>query len=68
MQRREITSGGGHVSGQLGWIHVGLGDADKAEVRVKWPGGDWSAAYEVIAGQFVILERGKPEPMVWTPR
>ena len=49
-----------------GWIHAGLGDADKAEVRVKWPGGDWSAPYEVASGQFVILERGKPEPMVWT--
>ena len=24
----EVTVGGGHASGQLGWIHVGLGDAD----------------------------------------
>ena len=29
---RELTIGGGHASGELGWIHVGLGDADSAEV------------------------------------
>ncbi len=36
----EVTVGGGHASGQLGWIHVGLGDADAAEVRVQWPDGE----------------------------
>ena len=25
---REVTIGGGHASGELGWIHFGLGDAD----------------------------------------
>ncbi len=30
----EVTVGGGHAGGQLGWIHIGLGDADQAEVRV----------------------------------
>ena len=24
--RREVTVGGGHAGGQLGWIHFGLGD------------------------------------------
>ena len=36
---REVTVGGGHAGGQLGWIHFGLGDADRAEVRVTWPDG-----------------------------
>ena len=27
--RRELTVGGGHVGGQLGWIHFGLGPADR---------------------------------------
>ena len=36
----EVTVGGGHASGQLGWIHLGLGDADEAEVRVQWPDGE----------------------------
>ena len=37
---REVTVGGGHAGGQLGWIHFGLGDADAAEVRVQWPDGE----------------------------
>ena len=32
---REVTVGGGHVSGELGWLHSGLGSADHAEVRVR---------------------------------
>ena len=28
VMRREITVGGGHASGELGWRHFGLGDAD----------------------------------------
>lgn len=40
VQHREVTVGGGHVSGWLGPQHFGLGDADAARVRVIWPGGD----------------------------
>lgn len=32
--RCELTVGG-HASGERGWIHVGLGSADQAQVRVK---------------------------------
>ena len=39
-QRRELTVGGGHIGGQLGWVHFGLGPADGAEVRVQWPDGE----------------------------
>jgi hypothetical protein len=35
--QREVTVGGGHVGGQLGWIHFGLGTASEAQVRVQWP-------------------------------
>jgi len=44
VQRREITIGGGHVSGQLVPWHFGLGEAMAAEVRAIWPDGtegDW---------------------------
>ena len=44
VQRRELTSGGGHASGQLTWIHFGLGEAKSAEARMIWPDGtveDW---------------------------
>ncbi len=63
--RREITSGGGHASGQLGWWHFGLGDATGAEVRVIWPdgtAGDWVA---VAANSFHIARRDGVA--VWHP-
>ena len=33
VMRQEITIGGGHASGQIGWRHFGLGDATEADVR-----------------------------------
>jgi hypothetical protein len=39
-QTREITIGGGHVSGQLGPTHFGLGPETSAQVRVTWPDGE----------------------------
>ena len=38
-QSIELTVGGGHGGGTLGWVHVGLGDAASANVRVTWPDG-----------------------------
>ena len=35
--RQELTVGGGHASGHLGWMHFGLGQAQRARVRVVWP-------------------------------
>jgi enediyne biosynthesis protein E4 len=67
VQRREITSGGGHVSGQSGWIHFGIGDAEEAEVRVRWPGSGWSEPQPLKAGSFAILERGAAAPQPWQP-
>jgi enediyne biosynthesis protein E4 len=65
--RREQTVGGGHASGSIGWIHVGLGNASEARVRVRWPDGKVSAWETVRADQFMILERGQ-KPRVWTPK
>ena len=65
--RREITVGGGHASGQIGWWHFGLGDAVKPEVRVIWPdgtNGDWQT---VDANNFYILER-EQSARVWAPK
>ncbi len=64
---RELTVGGGHASGQLGWVHVGLGDADEAEVRVQWPDGELGPWAEVPADSFVIVDRGRAEPTIWHP-
>lgn len=64
---REVTVGGGHASGQMGWRHFGLGSEAKAQARVIWPDGvigDWQA---VEADSFYILDRDKPAA-VWVPQ
>ncbi len=66
VQRREITVGGGHVSGIAGYWHFGLGEAAEARVRVMLPGGaagDWAP---VKANGFYVLERGKSARQ-WQP-
>ncbi len=64
---REITVGGGHASGQLGWIHVGLGDADAAEIRVEWPDGQIGPWIELPVNGFAVVERGAAEARPWIP-
>ena len=65
--RREITSGGGHASGSIGWRHFGLGGAAQAGIRVIWPdgvSGDWQ---KIDAGQFYVLDRDEPASQ-WTAK
>jgi hypothetical protein len=64
---REITIGGGHAGGQLGWIHVGLGDADSALARVVWPDGEIGPWLELDANVFATIARGASAPDVWDP-
>jgi hypothetical protein len=64
--RREVTVGGGHVSGQLGWLHFGLGAESEADLRVIWPGGSAGDWYRVTAGGFYRIAPGKA-PEAWTP-
>ena len=63
---RELTIGGGHAGGQLGWVHFGLGDARSAEVRVQWPGGEFGPWQRVTADSFAVIPRGG-EPRLWEP-
>ena len=64
---REVTVGGGHVSGELGWLHAGVGSASNAEVRVQWPDGTVGPWMTVPAGQRVSIMRGETAPRTWTP-
>lgn len=57
LQRREITVGGGHMSGQLVPWHFGIGAAGGAEVRVIWPDGVASDWVQAKPGDTVLLER-----------
>jgi hypothetical protein len=66
VERHEIASGGGHVSGSVGWLHFGLGAAETAELRVIWPdgtAGDWQS---LPAQGFHVLRRGAA-PQAWSP-
>jgi hypothetical protein len=63
----EVTVGGGHAGGQLGWIHFGLGEADRASITVRWPDGEVGPAIEVEANRFAVIERGASEARAWQP-
>jgi enediyne biosynthesis protein E4 len=64
---REITVGGGHAGGQLGWLHFGLGEAVRAEIRVIWPDGEEGPWLSIAADQFVTVDRGTKEARSWLP-
>ena len=59
----EVTVGGGHAGGESGPLHVGLGAAESAEVRVVWPDGEVGPWFEVDAGARVIADRDA-EPQI----
>ncbi|MBO6891924.1 MAG: CRTAC1 family protein [Roseibium sp.] len=64
---KDIQVGAGHASGQMGFVHFGLGVAERANVRIKWPDGDWSHGYRVFANGHVIIERGAEKARLWYP-
>ena len=64
---REITVGGGHAGGMNGWMHVGLGTADGAVIRVTWPDGEVGPWITVDADHFVGIRRGSDTATVWQP-
>jgi enediyne biosynthesis protein E4 len=64
---REVTVGGGHAGGQLGWVHLGLGTGQQARVAVHWPDGETGPWLSVQANRFYVVERGAIEALPWTP-
>lgn len=66
VQRREVTIGGGHAGGQLGWVSFGLGSETDAAVRVTWPDGELGSWIDVPTDGFVTISRdGVATP--WSP-
>jgi hypothetical protein len=64
---REVTVGGGHAGGQIGWTHFGLGESASAEIRVTWPDGEVGPWLEVAADRFVTVHRDRREAEVLDP-
>jgi len=64
IQTREVTIGGGHVSGQLGPMHFGLGDVERPGVRVTWPDGEVGEWLPVAADQRIRITRGGGDPVI----
>ena len=61
--RQELTVGGGHASGNLGWMHFGLGAASAVRLRVQWPNGDpvgaWGPWQSAPADGFYVVDRAR---------
>ena len=66
IQTREITSGGGHASGQNGWWHFGAGDAPSVDVRMIWPDGSTGPWQTVATNGFYVMSPNDA-PRAWTP-
>jgi hypothetical protein len=54
---RELTVGGGHAGGKLGYEHFGLGAVRSVKVRVVWPDLKKSDWIKLGAGQYYDLDR-----------
>ncbi len=66
-RNRTVSVGGGHASGSAGFIHIGLGVAERASIRIQWPDGQWSANYRAFANNFLLIDRQKDTPTYWYP-
>jgi hypothetical protein len=67
VMRRELTVGGGHASGQLGWTHFGLGASGSAQVRIQWADGEMGGWMRTGANQFVVIAREAGQVQRWDP-
>ena len=66
VMRREITIGGGHAGGQLGFTHFGVGKDESVEFRVIWPDGKADGWQKVAANAFYVVQPGGMAK-VWQP-
>jgi hypothetical protein len=57
-QTQEVQSQSSFLSCNDPRLHFGLGEATKAELRIRWPNGDWQTLPEVAANQLVSVKEG----------
>jgi len=57
-QTQEVTSQSSFLSSNDPRLHFGLGAATKAEIRVRWPNGDWQNIGDTAADQLITVKEG----------
>jgi enediyne biosynthesis protein E4 len=58
IMRRENFLGGGHASGQAGFLHFGIGALTTTEFRVIWPDQSVSEWQKVAGDHFYLVNKG----------
>jgi enediyne biosynthesis protein E4 len=58
-QTQELMSQSSFLSSNDPRLHFGLGNAEKAEVRVRWPNGEWENVPALNANQLVTVKEGE---------
>jgi enediyne biosynthesis protein E4 len=57
-QMQEVQSQSSFVSSNDSRLHFGLGQAKKAEIRVRWPSGEWENIPSVPGDQLITIREG----------
>jgi len=58
MQTQEVQSQSSFLSCSDFRLHFGLGQAKSAEVKIRWPSGDWQTLANVSTNQIVTVREG----------
>ena len=56
---REVTAGSSYCSTSDVRLHVGLGNAQRAELSVRWPGGELETLGNLQSGRFYLVHEGR---------
>ena len=57
-QTQEVQSQSSFLSCNDFRLHFGLGQVRSAEVRIRWPNGEWQTLLNVAANQLVTVKEG----------
>jgi hypothetical protein len=69
-QTQEVMSQSSFLSSNDPRLHFGLGPAAKAEIRIRWPNGDWQELGEFPANRLLTVKEGTGviADAAWKPR
>jgi hypothetical protein len=68
-QTQEVQSQSSFVSCNDFRLHFGLGEAKNAEMKIRWPSGEWQTLTNVTANQLVTVKEGTGiVPSLGSPR